>query len=129
MLHNKHLYNCVAIGIIIIHLHTFVDCLIITLSYTSHYTALLTPPDKSREECLSQLRQAGLSLLSRHFADSPQEQTVPKQKDAFEGFGRAYKEIRGKRKATYMRLPTGAARVNTKIDCWLTYEEYMKLTE
>ena len=93
------------------------------------HTALLIPPDRPKEECLSDLRQAGLSLLSKHFAESPQEQAQRRQKDTYEGFGKAYKELRGKRKATYMRLSTGGARVKAKIDCWLTFEEYLELTE
>ncbi len=123
-----HIYMYTVVFILILHSLLASSCAH-TVIYISTHAALLTPPDKPRQECLSQLRQAGLSLLSRHFADLPQEQTIRKPRDAFEGFGRAYKEIRGKRKATYMRLPTGAARVNAKIDSWLTYEEYLKLTE
>ena len=93
----------------------------------THKTALLNPPDKPKQECLGELRQAGPSLLSGHFAESLQEQAEIKH--TYKGFGRPYKELRGKGKATFMRLPTGAVRVKAKTDCWLTYNEYLKLTE
>jgi len=36
---------------------------------------------------------------------------------------------RGRKKATYMRLSTGAARVKAKTDCWLTFKEFQQLTK
>ena len=100
-----------------------------TLSF--HSSALLIPPDKPKQDCLRQLQQAGLNLLSCHFAEPTEAEAVRnEQKETnYEGFGRAYKEIRGKRKAVYKRLSTGGARVKAKTDCWLSFEEYEKLTE
>ena len=45
-----------------------------------------------------------------------------------EEFGGAYMELRGKRKARFTRLSTGPAMVGARTDCWLTYDEFKKLT-
>lgn len=93
--------------------------------------ALLIPPDKPQQDCLKELRQAGLTLLSRDFARTADKEPVTDEDSdiSFKQFGRAYKEMRGQRKSVYLKLSTGGARVKAKTDCWLSFEEYMRLTE
>ena len=92
--------------------------------------ALLLPPDRPKAECEAHLRQPGLDLLSVHFADSlEEEEEGTEQRNPREEFGGAYMELRGRRKARFTRLSTGTAMVKTKTDCWLTYKDFMKLTE
>ncbi len=92
--------------------------------------ALLMPPDHTRKECLAGLRQPGLQLLSSHFADPPEpEDEAAETRCLREEFGGAYKELRGRGRSRIRRLSTGVARVKAKTDCWLTFEEFQKLTE
>ena len=94
--------------------------------------ALLLPPDRTKKECVLGLRQPGLDLLSRHLADpSDGEEETEKKSLSYEGscWGRPYKELRGRKKAKYIRLSTGRVKVQPKTDCWLTFHEYLKLTE
>ena len=93
-------------------------------------TALLLPQDHTKVECKTELQQPGLSLLSRHFADPPDSEDDKEEiKLIYEGFGKHYREIRGPRKAKYMKLSTGGAKVRSKTDCWLNFKEYQRLTE
>ena len=92
--------------------------------------ALLLPPDHPKQECQDGLRQPGLALLSTHLADPPvTEEEKTKRKNLREDFGGAYKEMRIGGKSKYVRLPTGLARVKAKTDCWMTFDEFQRLTE
>ncbi len=88
------------------------------------------PTDHTRKECVAALRQPGLELLSSHFADPPEpEDEITKPRSLREEFGGAYKELRGRGKSRLRRLSTGVARVKTKTDCWLTFDEFQTLTK
>lgn len=101
----------------------------IRTSFVFLLPALLLPPDRPKAECEAHLRQAGLALLSIHFADPPEEdEEGAEQRNPREEFGGAYMELRGKRKARFARLSTGPAMVEARTDCWLTYDDFMKLT-
>ena len=95
--------------------------------------ALLLPPDHTKRECLAGLRQPGLDLLSHCSANPPEEKTERTERKIpiiYEGWGRPYKELRGrKKKANYIKLSTGKVRIQPKTDCWLTFRDYLKLTE
>lgn len=80
---------------------------------------------------MAELRQPGLDLLSCHFADPPDMEREKTEKKTlnYEGWGRPYKELRGRKKAKYIRLCTGRVKVQPKTDCWLTFHDYQKLTE
>ena len=93
------------------------------------FSALLLPPDRSKEGCAAGLRQPGLALLSSHFADPKEKEKLQRERRLSEDFGTDYKELRGRRKGKVVRLATGSTTVKPKIDCWLTYAEYKKLTE
>ena len=91
--------------------------------------ALLLPADHPREECLASLRQ-----LRSHYSDfvfnTPEEEDEKiEHRSIREEFGGAYKGLSWQRKARYMRLSTGGATVKAKTDCWLTFEEFQKLTK
>ena len=136
---------------------SFVMCLLgHTLKYYhSQHSALLLPPDHPRESCLAALRQPGLDLLSEEFTAPPREAAKAVEKrDVGRKFGWAYKELKGKRKPRYIRIPKlpeqtaksldeSASRkeamkvkkatlkkvlVVPKVDCWLTFKEYQKFT-
>lgn len=93
---------------------------------------------------MAALRQPGLDLLSQEFTAPPREETKTVEKrDIGKRFGWAYKELRGKRKPTQIKIPkppeqTGRSakgadvkkatlkrvKVVPKVDCWLTFKEY-----
>lgn len=92
-------------------------------------SALLLPPDKTRRECLAGLRQPGLELLSSHFSDPPESDSEASEAPCpQEEFGGAYKGLRGRRKKRLQRLSTGVAWIGAKTDCWLTFDDFEKLT-
>ena len=92
--------------------------------------ALLLPPDRTRRECQAGLRQPGLDLLSGHFADpSSSEDTEQPRGHLRATHGGAYLELRGRGKSKFTRLSTGPARVKAKTDCWMSYDEFQRLTE
>ena len=81
-------------------------------------------------ECLAALRQPGLDSLSQFFAHPPEDETEKTEKKlTYEGWGQPYKELRGRKKADYVRLSTGKVRIQPKTDCWLTFRDYQALTE
>ena len=90
------------------------------------FAALLLPADHSRNECVASLKQPEL-VHSTCIAETSEEEEEHERMR--EGFGGAYQELRGRKKATYMRLSTGAARVKAKTDCWLTFKEFQQLTK
>ena len=100
-------------------------------SSTTH-TALLLPADADHIGKVS-LRQPGLSLLSSHFADPPVTQEEEEERDPTEEYGwqyRKFKKFNGaRRKAKLMKLSTGHERIKCKVDCWMTFDEYQRLTE
>ena len=49
-------------------------------------------------------------------------------KGVYKGFGYQYKNLRGHQKAKIVNLVTGICKVEAKVDCWLTFAEYLKLT-
>lgn len=77
------------------------------------------------------LRQPGLDLLSSHFADysDGEKEEAEKKTLSYEGWGRPYKELRGRKKPKYIKLSTGRVKVQPKTDSWLTFHDYLKLTE
>ena len=77
------------------------------------------------------LRQPGLDLLSSHFADSSDgdKEGAKKKILSYEGWGRPYKELRGRKKPKYIKLSTGRVKAQPKTDSWLTFRDYLKLTE
>ena len=110
--------------------------------------ALLSPGDHSMQECIKNVKQQGPVLLSSHFADVPVEEDEITGKSIFtECFGGPYLELRGTddirflimsnitclltgpHKEQVVKLSTGTAHIKSKTDCWLTFEEYRKLTE
>ena len=91
--------------------------------------ALLLPPDHPREECVASLRQLRSHYPDHIFNIPEEEDEKTEHRNRREEFGGAYKELSGRRKARYMRLSTGGATVKAKTDCWLTFEEFQKLTE
>eukprot|EP00731_Ephydatia_muelleri_P001628 Em0001g1628a len=92
--------------------------------------ALLWPSDHPASQCRDHMRQPGLDLLSAHFADPPLEEAPQETRCLREGFGGAYLELRPRSRArTYTPLSTGRAKVEPRVDCWLTYEEFLRLTE
>ena len=96
------------------------------------FIALLLPPDQMTMECLAALRQPGLGLLSQFFAHPPEdkkERIEKKLPPTYEGWGQPYKELRGRKKADYVKLSTGKVRIQPKTDCWLTFRDYQALTE
>lgn len=91
--------------------------------------ALLWPLDCTMSQCKDCMRQPGLDLLSAHFADPPVEEVPQETKCPREEFGGAYKELRPRSRAKRPTLlSTGRAKVDPKVDCWLTYEEFLHLT-
>ena len=91
---------------------------------------LLLPTDKTRKQCLSQLRQAGVDLPSRKIVESPLKKGREEEDGDSKGFyGWQYKQIRGSKGSRTTRLSTGVAKVKAKTDCWLTYKQFQKLTE
>ena len=76
------------------------------------------------------LRQPGLALLSSHFADPPEPKDHRTDKmELQKEFGGAYKVLRGRGKSKFVKLSTGGVWVKPKTDCWLTFEDFQRLTE
>ena len=77
------------------------------------------------------LRMTDVGLLSRHFADPPCTESGKAEKRVVNhaGWGQPYRELRGRGKARHVRLSTGKVKVQSRTDCWLTFSDYLKLTE
>ncbi|XP_074644628.1 EF-hand calcium-binding domain-containing protein 12-like [Tubulanus polymorphus] len=97
---------------------------------------LLYPPEKPRAVLRKKLRQPGTGLFSSTFLMPPKRPPTPQQcKRSKTGKllidGRylypPYKQVKpvGRR----VQLPTGKAVIKRQVDCWMTFEEYCKLTE
>jgi hypothetical protein len=80
-------------------------------------------------ECSAAIRQPGLGLLSAHPTENKIERTEKKFPTTYEGWGQPYKKLRGRKKASYVRLSMGKVRIQPKTDCWLTFRDYQTLTE
>ncbi|XP_064633040.1 EF-hand calcium-binding domain-containing protein 12-like [Lineus longissimus] len=102
---------------------------------------LFHPPDKSHRALKKKIRQPGGQLLSSHFADPPKRPTTPIE---VKHKGHMIKTASGKLLidsrhmypdshsvkpvGTRMTLSTGRAFIQRQVDCWMTFEEYEKLT-
>lgn len=99
-------------------------------------SALLLPPDHLRKSCFKLLRQPGLDFLPKFFVPS-QEDVLFASKTMSDEFGRPYRELKETMKLKIIRIPKlvdgkiifKRVVVQAKVDCWLTYEQYKKLTE
>ncbi|XP_022101225.1 EF-hand calcium-binding domain-containing protein 12-like isoform X2 [Acanthaster planci] len=103
--------------------------------------ALLHPGDKPISRISSRIRQPGTHTLSQHFADPPvPSEPPPKYHDpdkvvvsrsgelmmeAKHAYPQAH-EVRAE--AEMVSLSSGKAFVSRKVDCWMTFEEYDRLT-
>lgn len=96
----------------------------------SFITGLLLPPDRTRKQCLSQLRQAGADAPSRSIVQPRIANSKGmKEIENHDLYGWQYKELRGTKGPKRMKLPTGVTIVKPKTDCWLTYNEFQDITE
>lgn len=103
---------------------------------------LLHPPDKPHSLLKKKIRQPGVGeLMSSHFADPPKKPRTPmelKHKDKVKVsktgqllidtrhmYPQRSKVADGGYK---MNLSTGRAVVRRQVDCWMTFEEYDRLT-
>ena len=77
---------------------------------------------------MSCISQPG-TLLSREYLVPTQDTTDSEQEDPHSIYGWQHKQLRGPCRAKLLRLSTGRVRVKAKTDCWLTFEEFVQLTE
>ena len=77
---------------------------------------------------MSHISQPG-NLLCREYLVPTEDTTDSQEKDPHSIYGWQYKQLRGPHRAKLLRLSTGRARVKAKTDCWLTFEEFLQLTE
>ncbi len=87
------------------------------------------PQDRTRKQCLSQLRQAGAEAPSNKIVELPVTERDTEDSDPHDLYGWQYKELRGSRGARRVKLSTGIVRVKAKTDCWLTYKQFQQITE
>ncbi|XP_033647564.1 EF-hand calcium-binding domain-containing protein 12-like [Asterias rubens] len=103
--------------------------------------ALLHPGDKPVSRIRTHIRQPGTYTLSEHFADPPVPREPPPKyhdpdKVVMSRSGELMMEAKHayptrhdvKAEAEMMSLSSGKAFVSRKVDCWMTFEEYDKLT-
>ncbi|XP_038047773.1 EF-hand calcium-binding domain-containing protein 12-like isoform X2 [Patiria miniata] len=103
--------------------------------------ALLHPGDKPVHRISSHIRQPGTYTLSQHFADPPApSEPPPKYHDPDKVVVTRSGELMMEAKHAYpqghevraepemMALSSGKAFVSRKVDCWMTFEEYDRLT-
>lgn len=102
----------------------------IILDKASAERALLLPADRTRKQCLSQLRQPGTDVPSIKITELPTEKKQEESNtDLTSIYGWQYKHLRGNRGSKLTKLSTGVARVKAKTDCWMTFRQFQKLTE
>ncbi|KAK3102250.1 hypothetical protein FSP39_009912 [Pinctada imbricata] len=102
---------------------------------------LLYPPDKPHSAISHAVKTPGAPLLSSHYADPPKRPKTPievKHKDRVRRSKSGKLLIDSRHQypqgrsvaatATKANLSTGRAFIRRKVDCWMTFEEYDKLT-
>ena len=102
---------------------------------------LLFPPDKMHSQLKKSVRQPREELVSVHFADPPKRPKTPIEERKTESVkvsrtGRLLMDSRNAYPPRYqvaavphkMHLSTGKAVVRSRVDCWMTFEEYDRLT-
>lgn len=105
------------------------------------FTALLYPGDKPHRRIRKRIAIPGPGLLSCHFADPPAPPENPDDdldfdKVFYNNDGEPVMEIKHsfpkaedvKPNVEMQNLPTGKALVRSKINSWLTFEDYVRLT-
>ena len=111
--------------------------------YIFHFPVLLYPPDKPHGDISKKIRPPDMvQLLSSHFADPPKRPKTPievKHKDKVRRsksgkllIDTRHQYLTGASIAPYgykMNLSTGRAVIKRKVDCWMTFEEYERLTK
>lgn len=91
---------------------------------------LLIPPDKKRQDCLQSLHQPGTDLLSRATLYPPKENEGEETENEIDYcYGWQYQQLRGPTKPKLTKLSTGIMRIKPKIDSWMTFAEFDKLTK
>ena len=90
--------------------------------------ALLFPMEHTKKECMSHLSQPG-NLFRREHLLPTQDSADSLEEDPHGIYGWQHRQLRGPRKAKLLRLSTGKTHVKAKTDCWLTFEEFLRLTE
>ncbi|XP_060081393.1 EF-hand calcium-binding domain-containing protein 12-like [Ylistrum balloti] len=111
------------------------------LSKTLLERVLLHPPDHPRVSIERRVKTPGAPLLSSHHADPPKRPRTPievKHKDKVRRSRSGKLLIDSRHKypqrstvaatGTKENLSTGKAVIRRRVDCWMTFEEYDKLT-
>lgn len=109
--------------------------------YVLFFSVLLYPAEKKVKELKSKLKKPEQALFSSHFADPPSPPPLPievKQKHKIKrsDSGRLLIDTRHvyplrknvAARCSKANLSTGRTLIRRKVDCWMTFEEYERLT-